>query len=204
MGSCLDALEAGLEKYCSGLPRLSRRVGTIAPYELFIAECMGNILAGPDFDTFLVLGRRRTKPVYILTGHPLVKTGLVIEYRAEQVVDRGFRLHHSSVIHDRCSKPFPLTGEPERIRSTHAETDHAVDILFNVVARIQEFTAGIDVLQDERLVQLAHQRIRNLCVGRHHATQSSVQVRNDDAVAFARQLGAEILDLRGQSPGFMQ
>jgi hypothetical protein len=42
-----------------------------------------------------------------------------------------------------------LTGEPERIRSTYAVTDHAVDILFNVVARIQEFTAGIDVLQDE-------------------------------------------------------
>ena len=31
-----------------------------------------------------------------------------------------------------------------------------------------------------------------------------VQVRNDDTVAFARQPGAEILDLRRQSPRFMQ
>jgi hypothetical protein len=165
---------------------------------------MGDIGVGPDLDALFMLSRSSTHPVYILTGHPLVLTGLVIEHRTEQIFDCGFRLHHAAVIDDRGSKPFPLTGEPECIRSTHAVTDHTVDILLNVVARIQEFTAGIDVLEDERLVQLAHERIRNLCVGRHHATKPSVQVRNDDAVAFARQPGADILDLRSQAPRFMQ
>lgn len=59
-------------------------------------------------------------------------------------------------------------------------------------------------MQDERFVQLTHERVRNLCVGCHHATQSSVQVGDDDAIAFARQPGAEILDLRCQPPFFMQ
>ena len=131
---------------------------------------MGSIEVGSDLDMLLMLSRSGTQPIHILSRHPLIQRGLVIEQGGVQAFDLGFRLRHSPVIGDRSSEAFPLTGEPDRIRSTHAVADDAMDILLNVVAGIEKLSARIDVLQDKRFVQLTHQRIRNLCVGGHHTT----------------------------------
>ena len=136
INSLLGALKAGLQKRGSCLPRLGCCIGTIALHPLFIRKGMGGIGVRCDFDALVMFRRSRTQPVHILAGHPLVLSGLVIEYRAEQIGDRSIRLHHSTVIDDRCAEPFPLTGEPECVRSTHAVADHTVDVLFNVVAGI--------------------------------------------------------------------
>jgi len=151
-GNWLDALEAGLEKHGSCLPSLCRRVGTVALLALFITKRMGGIGVGPDLDALVILSRSGTQPIHILSRHPLILPGLVIEQGRVQLFDRSFGLHHSSVIGDRCSEAFPLAGKPERVRSTHAVADDAVNVLLDMVARIEKLTAGVDVLQDERLV----------------------------------------------------
>ena len=139
--SALGALKAVPQKRGSCVPGLCRCIGTVVFHSLFITKGMGSIGVSPDLDAFVVLGRGSAQPFYILAWHPLVLTGLVIERRTEQIFDWGFRLHDSAVIDGCGSKPFPLAGEPERIGPTHAVTDHAMDISFNVVARIEELTA---------------------------------------------------------------
>src|SRR5512138_1252351 len=79
----LATLERGLEKCGGCLPSFCRCVGTITVRALFIAERMGGVFVGSDFDTFLVFECRCTKPVHILPRHPLVLTSLMVEHWTE-------------------------------------------------------------------------------------------------------------------------
>src|SRR6185503_196372 len=79
----LGALEGGLQKCGGCFPSLCRRVSTIAVRALLIAERMGSIWIGSDLDTFFVFDCCSTKPIHILTWHPLILAGLMIEHWAE-------------------------------------------------------------------------------------------------------------------------
>ncbi len=59
-------------------------------------------------------------------------------------------------------------------------------------------------MQRQCLVQLAHQGFADFRIGRHHAADATVEVRDDDDIAFTGQPGAQILDLRVQPPQLVQ
>lgn len=75
-----------------------------------------------------------------------------------------------------------------------------MDVPFCEGARVEVFTAGIDVGEHLHFVLFVHQRRCNLIIGRDHAALPAIEIGNDDHIPFAGQPSTEIFHLSGQPP----
>src|SRR5688572_12951910 len=128
----------------------------------------------------------------------------MVENGAQRIFQRRFRLDHSAIIGYGRAQPLALTGKLHRQSSAHSKADDAVNVALDELPCIQELTAGIDVLKGQPFMQFAHQSLGDLRISGYHASDAGVEIRNDDAVAFTGETGAQILDLRIQPPPFVQ
>src|SRR5690348_5721087 len=198
-----DAVQSTFEEQSRCRPRLSRSIFAVAVRPRLIAERMRSIGIGSNIDAFLVLRSRHSQTFDVLRGYPGVIPCMVIEHGTKYVLE-SVGLNHPAIVRDGRSQALTMAGELQGQGSAHSESHYAMNVSFDEFPRIHELAARIDVLESQRLIELAHQGLGNLSIACDHTADPAIEVGNDDAVPLTCQAGTQILNLRVQSPPFVQ